>query len=77
LKEWHQIGIYHINDIVNERGKFMEWNEIQEILGGRGNFLQYAAIIKAIPKNWKIKLRNQSKKLNNIKHPVIDKIQKI
>jgi hypothetical protein len=50
LKEWHQIGIYFINDIVNERGKFMEWNEIQEILRGRGHFLQYAAIIKAIPK---------------------------
>jgi hypothetical protein len=54
LKEWHQIGIYHINDIVNERGKFMEWNEIQEILGGRGNFLQYAAIIKAIQKIGKL-----------------------
>jgi hypothetical protein len=77
LKEWHQIGIVRINDIVNERGEIMGWNEMREILGEKGHFLQHAAISKAIPKTWKTQIRHQGKKLDNIKHLVLNKIQKL
>jgi hypothetical protein len=36
--------------------------------------LQHAV---AIPKTWKTQIRNQGKKLDNIKHPVLNKIQKL
>jgi hypothetical protein len=48
------MGLFYINDIVKEGGELMGWDEMKEILEGQGHFLQQTAVIKAIPRRWKI-----------------------
>jgi hypothetical protein len=45
-----------------------------EKVGDSANFLQY---LKAIPEQWKTQIKTKGKKLENIKHPVLNKVQNL
>ena len=55
----YQKGINNLIDIYDWQGKkFLTYKEVKEKFNLENNFLDYAALIKAIPSDWKRKLKN-------------------
>ena len=46
-------GIYYVQDLLNEKGKFLSLDEFNEKFGLKANYLQYFQIIAAIPSSLK------------------------
>ena len=59
--EWFSKGIICINDLLNENGKFLSFQEFQSKYDFRTNFLNFYQVINAIPKALVIKARTQDK----------------
>ena len=51
LKDWFDSGIVSIQDILNENGKFLSFQEFQQIYEINCNFLNYYHVVSAIPKH--------------------------
>ena len=58
-KQWYDSGIWYINDLVNENGKFLSYKEFLEIYNIKETFLGFQGIKDAIPREWKQILTNQ------------------
>jgi hypothetical protein len=52
-EEWHQKGINIIHDIVDENGSFLDFQDIVNKFGIKGDFLKFNALKNAIPSNWR------------------------
>ena len=52
-KTWFEKGIYLVQDLLNEDGKFLSLQEFQDKFGLKINFLQYFQMIAAIPSELK------------------------
>ena len=61
FREWFSKGIICINDLLNENGKFLSFQEFQSKYDFRTNFLNFYQVINAIPKALVIKARTQDK----------------
>ena len=46
--KWFQKGIRFINDLLNENGDFLKYEECSEILGIQTNYLQYSGTVQSI-----------------------------
>ena len=46
--KWFQKGIRFINDLLNENGDFLKYEECSEILGIQTNCLQYSGTVQSI-----------------------------
>ena len=53
-KTWFAKGIYLVQDLLNEDGKFLSLQEFQVEFGLKINFLQYVEMIAAIPSELKV-----------------------
>ena len=51
LKDWFDSGIVSIQDILSENGKFLSFQEFQQIYKIKCNFLNYYQVVSAIPKH--------------------------
>ena len=51
LKDWFDLGIVSIQDILRENGKFLSFQEFQQIYKIKCNFLNYYQVVSAIPKH--------------------------
>ena len=51
LKDWFDLGIVSIQDIFSENGKFLSFQEFQQIYKMKCNFLNYYQVVSAIPKH--------------------------
>ena len=51
LKDWFDPGIFSIQDIPSENGKFLSFQEFQQIYKIKYNFLNYYQVVSAIPKH--------------------------
>ena len=51
LKDWFDSGIFSIQDILSENGKFLSFQEFQQIYKIKCNFLNYYQVVSAIPKH--------------------------
>ena len=58
LKSWFENEILTIQDILNENGKFLSFNEFKQNYNVNCNFLIYFQIINAIPKHLLEKAKN-------------------
>ena len=65
FREWFSKGIICINDLLNENGKFLSFQEFQSKYDFRTNFLNFYQVINAIPKALVIKARSQDKPKEN------------
>ena len=52
-KTWFEKGIYLVQDLLNEDGKFLSLLEFQDKFGLKINFLQYFQMIASIPSELK------------------------
>ena len=48
-KTWFECGIYYVQDLLNEDGKFLSLDEFNGKFGLKANYLQYFQITAAIP----------------------------
>ena len=51
LKDWFDSGIVFFQDILSENGKFLSFQEFQQIYKIKCNFLSYYQVVSAIPKH--------------------------
>ena len=51
LKDWFDSGIVFIQDILSENGKFLSFQEFQQIYKIKCNFLNYYQVVSAISKH--------------------------
>ena len=51
LKDWFDLGIVSIQYILRENGKFLSFQEFQQIYKIKCNFLNYYQVVSAIPKH--------------------------
>lgn len=51
LKDWFDSGIVSIQDILSENGKFLSFQEFQQIYKIKCNFLNYYQVVSAILKH--------------------------
>ena len=49
LKEWFNKGIYTIQELLNENGQYLTFNEFQSKFHCKTNFLQFYQILSATP----------------------------
>ena len=61
FREWFSKGIICINDLLNENGKFLSFQEFQSKYDFRTNFLNFYQVINAIPKALVFKALTQDK----------------
>ena len=52
-KTWFERGIYFVQDLLNEDGKFLSLDEFNRKFGLKANYLQYFQITAAIPSSLK------------------------
>ena len=52
-KTWFERGIYYVQDLLNEKGKFLSLDEFNVKFGLKANYLQYFQITAAIPSSLK------------------------
>ena len=74
FKNWYLRGTIFVNDLVDEQGEFLPWEEIKEKTGT--NFLQHRSIIEAIPRNWKTRIKETGAKLRNIEQPITEELNR-
>jgi hypothetical protein len=53
---WIEKGVMRIRDIILDDGTVLSHNQFQSKYNIRVNFLQYAGVVKSIPKEWKVAL---------------------
>ena len=76
---WNNIseaGVNFINDLIDEDGEFLSYEEFVNAYNIRIDFLNYAALIHAIPIEWKNKINEEETKLEEIQNFWVDKIKK-
>ena len=71
FSHWIQKGIYFINDLLTNDGKFMSFVEFRNLYLLDVNFIEFYSVIDAIPLCWK-RLVKKQKKTQNIIHPHVN-----
>ena len=69
-QSWLRKGIYFINDLLKNDGRFMSFAEFRNQYQLEVNFVDYYSVIEAVPLHWKRLCRN-SNKIVNIIHPYV------
>jgi len=73
--DWAEIGINHVNDLLNNQGKIYSHREFNDQFGLGTHSLRYEGIISAFPREWKQTIRTKQAKLNQIEVRMINKIK--
>ena len=60
-KSWVENSIYFINDLINDKGEFLSYEEFSTTFNIRSTFLEYYGIINAIPVHFKTSIQNANK----------------
>ena len=61
LFKWINHGIFFVNDLLNDSGNFMKFEEFRNTYNIDTHFLQFSGIISAIPKSWKNLVKDVTK----------------
>ena len=65
-KRWTENGIYYIQDILNENGKFLTFEEFNRRYNMSANFLNFFQILASIPPNLKSKAASTPRPKNSV-----------
>ena len=68
FQTWLKKGIYFINDLLKNDGRFMSFAEFRNQYQMEVNFVDYYSVIEAVSLHWKRLCRNNNKIVNVI-HP--------
>ena len=74
-QSWLKKGIYFINDLLKNDGRFMSFAEFRNQYQLEVNFVDYYSVIEAVPLHWKRLCRN-SNKIVNVIHPHVSLLKK-
>ena len=68
-RPWYNRGMRTLNDLLNERGEILSFNEAREKFDIPGTFLDYAGLVNSLPEQWR---RQERRKLPlPVIHPMI------
>ncbi len=56
-KKWHKKGIICLRDLLNEEGRLLTREHLNQKFNVNANYLEYLSLVKAIPKEWWLKLK--------------------
>ncbi len=70
--DWSKNNIYKIRDLLNSNGEFLSHLEIQQKINIKCNFLQMLQIRQSLPGEWRKKLSESRKKMENEKEIIIN-----
>jgi len=65
-KRWTENGIYYIQDILNENGNFLTFEEFNQRYNMSLNFLSFFQILAFIPPNLKSKAASMLRPKNSV-----------
>ena len=71
IKNWYQIGIRNIIDLINDNETFYDFNQFKTLFNVRGTFLDLQGVINRIPQAWKNLLNNNVQTCIDMKYNVI------
>ena len=74
-EKWCEMGVFFVNDLLDENGEFMNFQKFKDTFNIRTNFLQFWGIIQMIPKSWRNEIKNKGK-LPNITNVLYEYIKK-
>ena len=74
-RDWLDNGIKYINDLLDEEANFYSWESFSQQYGIQNQAFNYYALLHAIPRNWKKRIKKINKKLNNITFGNIQKVK--
>ena len=69
--------VKYVNDLLDERGHFLEWTQFSEKYDIHNQEFRYVALIHAIPRNWKKRIKDTGNKISEIKNQAILKLVKL
>ena len=65
LKHWHQSGITHIKNLLNEDHSFLSYDVFQQTFHLKVPFTAYYGLINAIPPSWKREIKSTKMPIEN------------
>lgn len=71
IKEWYDKGIRNIVDLLDNEGKFYQFNDFRHKYAIQGTFLDYYSILRKIPNEWKTKIQANNLICQNFKNNVV------
>ena len=74
-QDWMMRGIKCINDLLDDEANFYSWESFSQKYDIQNQAFKYHAVIHAIPRNWKTRIKEINKKINNITHDTIQKVK--
>ena len=77
FKSLSNLGINFVNDIIKEDGSFLQQTEIHNMMDVNTEISYYNALVRAIPNEWKVDIRQKRAKLESISHFWSEKLKNI
>ena len=65
IADWYEKGLRQISDLIDEQGNIYSFDVLKDMYNLRGTFLDFRALVRRIPNDWKIKL-NDNKIVSSI-----------
>ena len=75
--DWHLKAISYLNDKIDEQGNFYTWEEFSNKFKIENQAFLYYSLVHAIPKNWKKRIKESSKKLTQVTNPKIQQLKQL
>ena len=63
--DWYLKGVMFINDLLNENGQLLTWEEFSNQYNIQNQAFQHYALLHAIPRNWKKRLKDTASKVTD------------
>lgn len=60
IKDWYDKGIRNVMDLLNTEGQFYQYHQLREKYQIQGTYLNYLALMKKLPAEWKHKINENS-----------------
>ncbi len=76
-KEWYLSGVLFVNDVIDQNGDFLKWEAFSNKYNIRNQPFRYMAVIHAIPRNWKKRIKELGNNLNQVVYEPIQRIKNI
>lgn len=68
IKQWYDKGIRNVIDLLNENGRFYEFEEFKQVYNIGGTFLDFQFVLRKIPNSWKNEININRARCEAIKY---------
>ena len=73
IKSWKESGMVYINDLLNESGEILSFEEAKKTFRFKGTMLDYLGLLQSLPREWKSRQR-KTREMNPLIHPNVQNI---